>query len=218
MEPRKNKSGVEEPKNKRMDSYAAIAQELKNTGLSPAVIARAIQTFIRSGTVPLRLERYRWLISQAAVLMVGIEGMRNPATIVTTPMLLELMATRRDPARAKQGAAEGEGEAEKEVPIEEHLTERHPMAPRGSESTADRVNKELGFEEFQVNPERKTAGANKPTQRAKEMEVKLAVEWVKEKVSSGAGQSFAKEEELEQFIEDQVRKFYNMRAPVSEEG
>jgi hypothetical protein len=186
--------------------YIDLAEKLRATGKSPAIIARGIKTYIRYGTVPLSLEGHSGLISQTAELMVGVEGMRNPASIVTTPMLFDLMTTRLDPARERAG---------REPTFKEQL-ERHPMSMGKAESVSDRVNKELGFEELQVMPGRKRSASGPKAEIFKKKEIQLVMDWVKMKVDSSGIESFESKEKLEEFIETQIRAFYNLRDQTPE--
>jgi hypothetical protein len=176
-------------------TYDQLAEKLEATGQSPTRISAAIRTFIRTGQVPSKLQAHEDVISEAGLLMAGTEGARNPAALVSVPMVLDAMAKGDSVSNAFK---------------------RFPMYPTGAAEIADTVNEQLSddsndYTGFMSKPDRAGRASGVKTAQWKETEVKLAVEWINNRMKQQGVAKFDTVEQLEAFVASETMQFYDIR-------
>jgi hypothetical protein len=127
--------------------YTDIAKNLQDAG-GQRETAAAVQSFIKNGQIPEGTKVSPETVSYLATLMIAQEGERNVASLVTGPMVLDLIQTG-------------------EVSWEEGL-DLLPMSPQGAQQEADALNN------FLEKKGKLTAGAKRMMDR----EIAVIKAWV----------------------------------------
>lgn len=135
-----------------------------NIGNDPAFVANAVRTLIQFGTVQPAFAAHANTIGALTYLMFALEAKRNPATIVTAPMFIDVVSMSGEQSGTWQ----------------DRFAHYFPMSGQRAESRADAINQQLGFDDVMDNPNRTNLPAEDDVEVRADMEheVTLISEWL----------------------------------------
>jgi hypothetical protein len=218
---KQSKGGVPWEEVAGVGTYPAISKELEvlaqgSGGLSNAQLAQGMQELIQTGKLPDALaaqpgedlntrkqkKKLQKKLTRLTWLMFGTESERNPATIATAPMTLELIAKGKmswqdafdsKPMSSTDGKYVGGGGA-------------FPMSMKDAVPASRRVDQDANPQTF---PKRNGEVATAETaNELKQREIDIVVRWVNEIGIQGGEINANDEQAIKQFIVKKVKEFY----------
>jgi hypothetical protein len=221
---KQSNKGTPSEKVNGLGTYPEISKELEvlaqgSGGLSNAQLAQAMQELIQTGKLPDALakkpgedlntrrqkEKLQKKLTRLSWLMFGTESERNPATIATAPMTLELIAKGKmdwkeafdsKPQISKDGKFVGGAGA-------------FPMSMKDAVPASRRVDDDANPQTF---PKRTgEVGTKETANELRQREIDLVVRWVNEIGIQGGEINANDEQAIKQFIVKKVKEFYMLQ-------